>query len=115
MFSNSVPVVGKILGDSIDTILGSTLILKNAIGVLGVIILLGIVLTPILKIIILLSVYGISSALIQPFAEKRVTQCIDDTVGTGKVVLGIVATVTVIFIIGIVAMLKMSNTIAMLR
>lgn len=36
--SNFIPVVGKILGDSVDSIIGCGNVLKNAVGVIGVII-----------------------------------------------------------------------------
>ena len=49
MFSNGIPVVGKILGDSVDTILGSTLILKNAVGIIGVVIIFVLGILPLLK------------------------------------------------------------------
>jgi len=115
MFSNGVPVVGKLLGDSIDTILGSTLVLKDAVGFLGVFILLTLILMPILKIVIFLFLYGGAAALIEPFAESRLVKCMQETVGVGKVVLAMVLTVSVMFVIGIVAMLKMTNNIAMFR
>lgn len=35
--SNVVPVAGKILGDAVDSVIGSTAIAKNAVGVLGII------------------------------------------------------------------------------
>ena len=37
-----VPVVGKILGDVVDSVLGCGVILKNAVGFVGVIIIVGI-------------------------------------------------------------------------
>ena len=52
--SNFIPVVGKILGDSLDTVLGCANILKNTIGILVVIIILTIFLMPIIKIILCL-------------------------------------------------------------
>lgn len=115
MFSNGVPIVGKLLGDSIDTILGSTLVLKDAVGFVGVLVLLTLVLVPVLKIVIFLFIYGGAAALIEPFAESRLLKCMHETVGVGKVVLAIVLTVSIMFIIGIVAMLKMTNNIAMYR
>ena len=36
--SSFIPVVGKILGDAVDTVLGSGVILKNAVGIIGVVI-----------------------------------------------------------------------------
>ncbi len=32
--SSAIPVVGKILGDAVDTVLGCGLILKNAVGII---------------------------------------------------------------------------------
>ena len=43
--SSSIPVVGKILGDVVDSVLGCGVILKNAVGFLGVIIIIGICLS----------------------------------------------------------------------
>ena len=40
--SNFIPVVGKILGDAVDTVIGCSNILKNAVGIVGVIIILSI-------------------------------------------------------------------------
>ena len=51
--SSAIPVVGKILGDAVDTVLGCGIILKNAIGVVGVIIVLGICVMPIIKLSVL--------------------------------------------------------------
>ena len=47
--SSAVPVVGKILGDAVDTVLGGGIILKNAIGLVGVIIVIGMCIAPILN------------------------------------------------------------------
>ena len=48
--STAIPVVGKILGDAVDTVLGCGLILKNAIGIFGVLIIVGICIIPIIKL-----------------------------------------------------------------
>ena len=66
--SSLIPVVGKILGDSVDSVLGCGVILKNAIGVVGVIIIIGICIMPIIKLTILSIIYSISSAIIEPLA-----------------------------------------------
>jgi len=56
--SSSIPIVGKILGDAVDTVLGCGIILKNAIGVIGVVIIIGICIMPIIKIAILVGPEG---------------------------------------------------------
>lgn len=49
--SNFIPVVGKILGDAVDTVIGCSSILKNAVGIVGVVVVLSICIIPIRKII----------------------------------------------------------------
>jgi len=115
LFSNGIPVVGKLLGDSVDTILGSTLLIKDAVGFIGIMALFGAVLAPIVKILSLMLVFYITSAVIEPFADKRICKCLSDTAENGKIVLGVVITICIMFMIATVAMMKMSNTAVMYR
>ena len=115
MFSNGIPVVGKILGDSVDTILGSSLILKNAVGVIGVIVIFVLGAVPLLKICAVIVMYTLAVAIIEPFTEKRIVTCINDTGGALKILLGCVMGVEVMFLISVVTMMKMANVSMMLR
>jgi stage III sporulation protein AE len=113
LFSGSIPVVGKLLGDSIDVILGSTLIIKDAIGFIGIAVLFGMALVPIIKVVVVIGIYQILSAIIEPFSDKRICKCLSDTAEASKMLLGIVVCVTVMFMIGTVMLLKMSNFVSM--
>jgi len=115
MFSNGIPVVGKILGDSVDTILGSSLILKNAVGMVGVIVIFLLGISPLLKIFAVILMYTLTAAIIEPFTEKRIVVCINDTGGALKILLGCVLGVEVMFLISVVTMMKMANMSMMLR
>lgn len=70
--SNFIPVVGKILGDAVDTVIGCGNILKNAVGLVGVIVVIGICITPIIKLAILMWAYYIASAVIEPIADEKI-------------------------------------------
>ena len=72
--SNFIPVVGKILGDAVDTVMGCSIILKNALGVVGVIIIIGICVVPIFKLITLMTMYYLGSALCQPIADAKIVK-----------------------------------------
>lgn len=48
--SGIIPVVGKVLGDAVDSVLGCGVILKNALGVIGVIVIIGICIMPVAKL-----------------------------------------------------------------
>lgn len=113
--SNLVPVVGKALGDSIDTVLGSAVILKNAVGVVGIIVIVSICVIPIIKLAILSITYSIAAALAQPIAEKNVVKLLDQFSDTFKILLGIIFVVAAMFLIGVAIVVKMSNTGMMYR
>lgn len=70
--SNFIPVVGKILGDAVDTVIGCSNILKNAVGLVGVIVVIGICIVPIMKLAILMATYYLASALVEPIADEKI-------------------------------------------
>ena len=109
LFSGSIPIVGKLLGDSVDTILGSTLIIKDAIGFVGITVLLGLALVPIIKVLVVIIIYSLTGAIIQPFADERICKCLSGTAEAGGVILSMLVTMCAMFIIGTVMLLKLSK------
>ncbi|MBU5482946.1 stage III sporulation protein AE [Clostridium sp. MSJ-11] len=73
---NFVPIVGKCLSDAISTVAGYSLLLKNALSSVGLIVLILIVILPIIKIALTALLYKITAALIEPIAEKRLVNSI---------------------------------------
>lgn len=57
--SSAIPIVGKILGDAVDSVLGCGIILKNAVGIVGVVIIIGICIVPIIKLALSMLSYKI--------------------------------------------------------
>lgn len=113
--SNFIPVVGKVLGDSIDTVLGCASILKNAIGIIGVIVIVGICVTPILKLTALTILYNLGAALCQPIADEKIVKLLEQMGGTFKVLLAITCSVAVMLMIGVTLIIKISNSGLMYR
>ena len=113
--SSLIPVVGKILGDSVDSVLGCGVILKNAIGVVGVVIIIGICIMPIIKLTILSIIYSISSAIIEPLADVKIVKLLEEFSGIFKILLAILCSVSVLLIIGITLVIKVSNAGMMYR
>lgn len=113
--SSLIPVVGKILGDSVDTILGCGLVLKNAIGVIGVIIIIGISILPVIKLALLSITYGIASAIIEPIADEKIVKLLGEMGGIFKLLLAILCSVAVLLIIGVTMVIKISNSGMMYR
>lgn len=113
--SSAIPVVGKVLGDVVDSVLGCGVILKNAVGFIGVIVILGICITPIIKIGTLSLIYNLASAVIQPVADEKIVKLLDEMGGVFKLLLGILCTISVLLIIGVTMVVKISNSGMMYR
>lgn len=111
--SNFIPVVGKILGDAVDTVMGCSLILKNALGVVGVIIIIGICITPIIKLTTLMAVYYLGSALCQPIADAKIIKLLAHMGDTFKLLLAVLCSTSVMLIIGVTLIVRISNSGAM--
>ena len=113
--SSAIPVVGKILGDAVDTVLGCGIILKNAVGVIGIIIVIGICIIPILKLGIFTIAYKCMSAICEPIADKNITSLLDQIGDVYKIFLAILCSVSVMLIVGTALVVKISNTGMMYR
>ena len=113
--STVIPVVGKVLGDVVDSVLGCGVILKNAVGFVGVIVILSICIMPIIKIGTLSMIYSLASAVVQPIADEKIVKLLDEMSGVFKLLLGILCALSVILIIGITMVVKISNSGMMYR
>ena len=113
--SSSIPIVGKILGDAVDSVLGCGSILKNAIGVIGVIIIIGICIMPIIKIAILTISYKVLAGICEPIADEKIIKLLDQIGNIFKVLLAILCSMSVMVIIGTTLVIKISNSGMMYR
>ena len=113
--SSFIPVVGKILGDAVDTVIGCSSILKNATGIVGIIILIGIAIGPVIKLTILMAIYYLGAALCQPIADDKIIKLLEQMGDTFKTLLAIMCSLSVMFIIGTTLVIKISNSGMMYR
>ncbi len=107
--STTIPVVGKALSDAADSVIGAASITKNAIGIIGILVVIAIVIEPIIKIFSLMLIFNISAALIEPISNKRISNCMSVTGEAVKNLLALVSTVSIIFVLAISLMIKISN------
>lgn len=113
--SSAVPVVGKILGDVVDSVLGCGIILKNAVGFVGVVIIIGICIVPILKLSVLTISYKLVASISEVIADAKIVKLLDEMGDIFKILLGILFTIFFMVIIGTTLLIKMSNTGMMYR
>lgn len=113
--SSAIPVVGKILGDAVDTVLGCGIVLKNAVGLVGVVIVIGICIMPILKLFVLSVSYKLLSTVVQPIADEKIIDLLEQIGDIFKIFLGILCAILFMLIIGTTLVLKISNGTMMYR
>ena len=113
--TNFIPIVGKILGDAVDTVIGCASILKNAVGIIGVIIVIGICILPIIKLAVLTAAYYLASAFCEVVADGKIVKLLDQMAGSFKILLAILFSMGAMLLIGVTLVIKISNTGMMYR
>lgn len=110
-----LPIVGGFLSDAVDAVIGSSVILKNGIGIVGLFIIVLIILSPLIKVTILLLIYSITEAIIQPIASKNIVKFFGDNSKTLLLILISMVSIGVMFFITITVVVDTSNNLLMLR
>lgn len=99
LVSSAIPVVGKILSDSVDAVLGCGIILKNAVGLVGVIIVIGICIMPIIKLASMTFAYKLLTSVTEPIADGKITSLLEQIGDIFKIFLAILSSISVMIII----------------
>lgn len=113
--SSFVPVVGKILGDAVDTVIGCSTILKNAVGLVGIIIIIGICILPIIRLSILTISYYLATAICEVIADEKIVKLLEQMAGSFKILLAILFATSTMLLIGVTLVIKISNSGLMYR
>jgi len=115
MTGTFIPVVGKMLADSVETVLGYSLLIKNSATVAGLVMLAMIIVFPLLKLLALVIIYKLSGALIQPLGETALGEALQTMSNCLVLIFAAVATVALAFFIGTAIIIGASNATVMLR
>ena len=108
--SSVVPVIGSILGDAVNTIVGCSNIIKNAVGIVGIIVIIAICIRPILQLAVLTVTYYLGAALCEPIADEKIVGILEQMGGTFKIFLAVMFALTALLIIGLAIVMKISNS-----
>mgnify|MGYP002773558809 FL=1 len=103
---NFIPIVGKTFSDAITSVAGYSLIIKNAIGSVGLIVLILIIIYPIIKIFLSSIILKISSSLLEPIADKRITKAVFSAGDSLVLILSSVLCVSLMFFVLIAMMVS---------
>ncbi|MGI6552847.1 MAG: stage III sporulation protein AE [Clostridia bacterium] len=115
MTGSFVPVVGKLFADAVEAVAGTSLFLKNAVSLVGVMVIVLIVLLPAVKILTLVIIYRLAAALIQPFGEGPIAAMLQSLAGSLLLVFGAVSSVGLMFFIALAIIAGLGNLTVLLR
>lgn len=90
---NLIPIVGGFAADSIEIVLSCTTIIKNSLGIFGLISIVIMLLIPLVKILAVALVYKVTSALVEPIGNSSMADCLNE-MGNTVILLGVMLFLT---------------------
>ena len=110
-----IPVVGRTLADSLDAVVSTALLLKNLIGVLGLVILLLLCIMPAVRILVYSLLFRLVGALVEPLGDSRLAGILSSMGGIVLLFFGIVAISGLFFFFIVSITIGMGNLVVAIR
>ena len=99
--AKAIPGLGNILDSAAETVAASALVIKNAVGVAGILALVAICCIPVIKLAVCILIFRFLCAVIQPVSEKRMVEGIESISRGAVLLLKILVMSVSVFIISI--------------
>lgn len=112
---NFIPVIGRTFTDAADTVLSASLLLKNAVGIVGVLIIIFIAAFPAIKLFVIALIYKIAAAVLQPIGDGPVISSLNTISKYMVYILACLLAVTLMFFLAIVIIVIASHVTLLLR
>lgn len=112
---NFIPVVGGMFADTVDTLVGSSLLIQNAVGVLGLLLLFGRLMTPLLRTVAAMLLYRAVAAVLEPVSDSPLCTCISDYADVFSLLFIIQLSVGAMFLLLVAQLVMVGQLTVMLR
>ncbi len=112
---NFIPVVGGMFADTVDTLVGSSLLIQNAVGVLGLLLLLGRLMIPLLRTVAAMLLYRAVAAVLEPMSDSPLCGCIGDYSEVFSLLFIIQLSVGAMFLLLVAQLVMVGHMTVMLR
>lgn len=104
-----IPGFGSSINAVAEVMVGSGIIIKNGVGVAGILLVLMLCIGPLIKVGVMTLMYKLSAAVIQPIADKRLAGCISG-MGEGARLLGKVLLTANVMLLLTIALVTAATT-----
>lgn len=112
---NFIPIVGGMFADTVDTLVGCSLLIQNAVGIFGLLLLLCKLLLPLFRVMLTMFLYKAVAALLQPVSDSPLCGCIGDYSEVFSLLFIIQLSVGAMFLLLVAQLLMVGNLTVMLR
>lgn len=99
--TGAIPIIGDAISGTAEVVFGTAVLIRNGIGVVGMIVCLIICLAPLIQMAVTALLYQVIAALIQPISDKRMVDCVSSIADGSKMLLRIVFTTAMLFLLTI--------------
>ena len=106
-----VPVMGGYLSDGMDIILSSTILIKNSIGLVGVLLIISTILSPVIEIAICSLVFKLISAILQPLGSSKLSNFLSSTSKSITILSSSVIAIGFMYLLSMGLMMSVSNMV----
>jgi stage III sporulation protein AE len=107
-----IPIMGGYLSDGFSLIMASSVLIKNAIGYSGLIIMFLTIISPLLKIVLFKLGLNLVAGIIEPVADSRVTNFVSETAKSMSMLSSIILAFSFAYLICAGLMMCTSNVIS---
>lgn len=108
---NYVPLLGGYLSDGFNLVAGSSVLIKNCIGVVGLFLLFGTIVGPILDIVIFSITMHLASAILQSLGGGKMSKFLEQTSKLSSYMLTIIVAVGFVYILTLGMLMCIANII----
>lgn len=112
---NFIPVIGRMFTDATDTVMSASALLRNTVGIVGVVILLCISAFPAIKVFTLALIYNIASAILQPLGGGPIIECLNIIGKSVIFIFAALAIVSLMFFLAVTIIIAAGNLSLMVR
>lgn len=109
--AEAIPGIGDALGGTAEVVAGTAVLIKNGIGMAGTVICFALCIVPLVQVALIVLMYKLSAAVIQPVSDKRIIGCLESVAEGCRLLLRVIFTTGLLFLLTIVIVATLTNNV----
>ncbi|MBQ9795882.1 MAG: stage III sporulation protein AE [Clostridia bacterium] len=106
-----IPIMGGYLSDGMDLILSSTMLIKNAVGLVGILMIISSILSPLIEIVIFSLMLKLVSAVLQPMGNSKTSDFLSATAKSVSILSTSIIAIGFMYLISVGLIMTTSNVV----